>query len=120
MTLADLDRAIEAMAATLADVWDEGEAIKEGEGYIVAAHMPYGDVLRAREALTLLRAMREGARLGTAWKDGDFFCAQPDGRCEDSASWLFAPVCEHEPEPEVVARGRARQFAALLITPEDV
>lgn len=49
----------EALEAMLSDIQDEHEAHEaEDEGFIVAAHMPYGDVLRARAALTELRALR--------------------------------------------------------------
>jgi hypothetical protein len=46
----------EALTAMLADVQDEHEAHEaEDEGFIVAAHVPYGDVLRARAALSAAR-----------------------------------------------------------------
>lgn len=45
----ELEAALQAMVA---DIQDEEEAHEaEDEGFIVAAHVPYGDVIRARAAI---------------------------------------------------------------------
>src|SRR5688572_25299743 len=66
----------------------------------------------------------EEVKLGTAWLDGDRFCpgtleydAPPEVQatqqtCAESDSYLFVPVCAHDPEPEVTGN----QVAALLVT----
>ena len=64
----------------------------------------------------------ESVKRGSAWLDGDHFCPGDDPEngpmCPDSASYLFVPVCKHDPEPEVTIGTLMvpRQFAALLVT----
>jgi hypothetical protein len=53
---------LQAVKALLVDVQDEHEAHEaEDEGFIVALHIPYGDVLRARHAIAKAESTKDDA-----------------------------------------------------------